>query len=79
MKINSTYVITGYADDSTGTPEINERLSRERAQAVADCLRREFKVPASVLTVDGMGGVGDMFYNDAALSRAVITEVYNEN
>lgn len=75
----ASYVITGYADNSTGTPEINERLSRERAQAVADCLTREFKVPASVLTVDGMGGVGDMFYNDAALSRAVITEVYDED
>lgn len=30
--------LTGYADKETGTPEINERLSRERAQAVSQYL-----------------------------------------
>lgn len=74
----SSYLISGYADDSTGSPEVNEQLSRERAQAVFNCLTREFKVPASILRVEGMGGVDNMFYNDAALSRAVITEICDE-
>lgn len=69
------YAITGFADRSTGTAEINDRISRARAKAVHDCLVNEFKVPASILTIHSMGGVEDMFYNDAAMSRAVIIEV----
>ncbi|MGL4331808.1 MAG: OmpA family protein [Bacteroidales bacterium] len=66
------YTITGFADRSTGTDAINERLSRARAQAVYDCLVHEFHVPASILSVHSMGGVDDMFYNDPAMSRAVL-------
>ena len=33
-------LLTGYADKETGTPAINERLSRERSAAVANYLRR---------------------------------------
>lgn len=75
----SSYLISGYADNGTGSSETNERLSRERAQAVFNCLTREFKVPASFLKIESMGGVDNMFYNDATLSRAVIAEVYDEN
>ena len=32
------YTITGYADAGTGSVAINDRLSRERAEAVYDCL-----------------------------------------
>ena len=70
---NLHYTITGYADEGTGTESINQRLSRERAQAVYDCLVNEYNVPASMLKVDYKGGVGNMFYDDPSLSRAVIT------
>lgn len=70
-----TYVITGYADNRTGTPAVNERLSRARAQAVYDCLVKEYGIPASFLKIEAKGGVDSMFYGDDALSRAVITEV----
>lgn len=53
-------------------PEINEILSRERAESVRDCLVNEFGVPASRLNVSWKGGVGNMFYNDPALSRVAI-------
>ena len=67
------YTITGYADAGTGSPEINERLSRERAEAVYDCLVNEHGVDASRLKVDYKGGVENMFYDDPELSRAAIT------
>jgi outer membrane protein OmpA-like peptidoglycan-associated protein len=35
----SHVLLTGYADKETGNPQINERLSRERADAVAAYLR----------------------------------------
>jgi len=67
------YQITGYADKGTGTPKINERLSRERAQAVYNVLVNEFDVDPSQLELAYEGGVDNMFYNDPHLSRAVIT------
>ena len=70
---NLHYTITGYADEGTGTESINQRLSRDRAQAVYDCLVNEYNVPASMLKVEYKGGVGNMFYDDPSLSRAVIT------
>lgn len=68
------YTITGYADAGTGTKAINERLSKARAEAVRDCLVKEFGVDASQLRVDYKGGVDNMFYDDPRLSRAVITK-----
>lgn len=70
---DAVYTITGYADKGTGSARINERLSRERAQAVYDCLTKEFGVSESQLRMDYKGGVDNMFYNDPCLSRAVIT------
>jgi len=67
------YTITGYADAGTGSSEINERLSRERAEAVYDCLVNEYGVDAAKLKVDYKGGVENMFYDDPELSRAAIT------
>lgn len=68
------YTITGYADKGTGSAEYNMKLSKKRAEAVRDVLVNEFNVPASQLKVDYKGGVGNMFYNDAQLSRVAIVE-----
>lgn len=68
----SVYTIIGYADKSTGNAEINETLSRERAQAVRNYLVNQFGIPADRLDVKWMGGVDNMFFNDPALSRVVI-------
>lgn len=69
----AVYTITGYADKGTGNTEINQRLSRERAEAVYKCLVEEFGVNEKQLRVDYKGGVDNMFYDDPRLSRAVIT------
>jgi len=70
---NAVYTITGYADAGTETDAINSRLSQERAQAVYDCLVKEYGIPTSQLRIDHKGGVDNMFYDDPRLSRAVIT------
>lgn len=70
---NVVYKVTGYADKGTGSNATNERLSRERAEAVRDVLVNEFEVDPSQLEISAEGGVDNMFYNDPHLSRAVIT------
>lgn len=69
---NAKFSVIGYADKATGTPEINERLSRERAEAVRDYLVNDFGVSANSLDVTWRGGVENMYFNDPALSRVVI-------
>lgn len=69
------YIITGYADKGTGSVGTNERLSRDRAHAVRDCLVEEYGLDPSRLEVVSSGGVDNMFYDDPRLSRAVITRV----
>ena len=71
-KSNVVYNIAGYADKGTGTTATNERLSKERAEAIYNVLVREFGVPASQLTTSHFGGVDNMYYDDPRLSRAVI-------
>ena len=70
---STVYTITGYADAGTGSKEMNERLSKARAEAVCDCLVKEFGVNKSQLKIDYKGGVDNMFYDDPRMSRAVIT------
>jgi len=71
-KSNVVYNISGYADSGTGSATINERLSKERAEAIYNVLVREFGVPSSQLTMSHHGGVDNMYYDDPRLSRAVI-------
>ena len=69
------YTISGYADAATGNAEINNRLSKERAQAVYNCLVNEYGVNAEQFTVESHGGVNNMFYDNPRLSRATIVSV----
>ena len=64
--------VVGFADQATGTSEGNASLAKNRAQNVYDVLINEFGVPASCLVLDSKGGVGNMYYDDNELSRAVI-------
>ncbi len=66
--------IVGYADKATGNTKFNDKLSKERAEAVSKYLVEECGVSSSKLSVSSKGGVENMFYNEAPLSRAVIIE-----
>lgn len=68
----TVFCIQGYADKATGSAAINETLSRERAYSVRSYLVNEFGIPADRFDVTWNGGVGNMFFDDPALSRVVI-------
>jgi outer membrane protein OmpA-like peptidoglycan-associated protein len=52
---NATVEVTGYADRGTGNPTINNRLSKQRAQAVFNLLTKKHKIAASRIKVDYKG------------------------
>ncbi len=74
VSTNQLFTITGYADEKTGSVAHNEKLSKDRAEAVYDILVNEFNVDKRKLRIDYKGGVDDMFYNDNVLSRCVIIQ-----
>ena len=69
---NTKYLVCGYADKQTATPDHNLMLSENRANAVYDVLINQFGVPASQIVKDFKGGVDYMFYNEKELSRCVM-------
>ena len=75
---HTKYLVCGYADKQTATPEHNMMLSENRANAVYDCLINQFGVPASQLVKDFKGGVDYMFYNEKELSRCVMINSIKE-
>lgn len=48
-------LLTGYADKATGTPAINQRLSDQRAKAVADILINKYGIAANRISQKGDG------------------------
>ena len=64
--------VVGYADKATGTATRNAELAQARAQHVYDTLIKEFGVSADSLVLDSKGGVENLYYNDAQMSRSVI-------
>ncbi len=72
---NSKVVITGYADKGTGTMAINLRLSKQRAQAVANALTGKYGIAASRITVKSMGEAEDQPFSDPVDNRVAICVV----
>ena len=68
----SQYIVTGYADEGTGNPDLNDRLSRARAERVKDCLVGEFGISPMRLKTVAVGGIENRYYDDPSLSRSVI-------
>lgn len=52
----SNATINGYADTGTGTPEINLRLAKQRAEAVRDCLVQKYGISSDRLMIMSMEG-----------------------
>lgn len=81
LKINpqATMRIRGYTDDS-GPPEVNQRLSQERAQAAANYLIFH-GIDAKRLTVVGFGEADPAVPNDSETNRAqnrrIQVDLYN--
>jgi outer membrane protein OmpA-like peptidoglycan-associated protein len=56
----SKILIKGYASPE-GNPELNQKLSVARAQAVKDALVSRYGISASRLTIQGMGATDELF------------------
>ena len=69
---NARLMVTGYADNGTGTDEFNARLSEQRASAVADRLA-EMGVRRSNIKVVANGGVDTL--TPHSYNRRVIVEI----
>ena len=65
-------VITGYADKGTGSVAINMRLSKQRAQKVADVLTSKYGIASSHITVKSMDESFEQPYNDPVQNRVAI-------
>lgn len=69
---NAKVEITGYADKGTGTMAINLRLSKQRAQIVANTLKDKFGIPADRMIVKSMGEEAFQPYSDPVDNRVAI-------
>ncbi|MDE7420583.1 MAG: OmpA family protein [Muribaculaceae bacterium] len=69
---NATVVITGYADKGTGTLAINLRLSKQRAEIVANTLKKQFNIAPSRIIVKSMGEAEEQPYADPVDNRVAI-------
>ncbi len=52
---DAKFTVTGYADKGTGTPAINKKYAKQRADGVAEKLVKEHGIDASRLTTDSKG------------------------
>ena len=68
---NAKLHIVGYADSATGNAAYNQKLSLNRAQAVADELVK-MGVDKNNLVIEGKGGVATL--DPASFNRRVIIE-----
>ena len=68
------YEVAGYADKGTGSAATNQKISQKRADVVYDALVAE-GVDPSQLVKSSYGGVENMYYNTAALSRTTVVRV----
>lgn len=68
-------IITGYADKSTGTAAINQRLSEQRAEAVANVLIEKYGISASRITKRASGDKEQLFPTDQWNRVVVFTAV----
>jgi len=72
IKANNLKVsAVGYADKATGTAEVNQKLSEERAAAVAKALE-DYGVDSSNITTDAKGDTAQPFSDKNDWNRVVI-------
>ena len=72
------YLVCGYADMQTATPDHNMMLSQRRSKAVFDFLVDECGVDPNTLVIDYKGGVDYMFYQEKDISRCVLITTIKE-
>lgn len=69
---NCHVTITGYADRGTGSAEYNLKLSRKRAQAVADVLQASYGIAANRIKIESEGSSKQPYPKENDWNRIVI-------
>lgn len=69
---NCKLVVTGYADEKTGTPAYNKQLSQKRAQAVMDTLIKQYNIPANRIEMVAGGSASQPYPQDNSWNRIVL-------
>lgn len=69
---NARVEVTGYADKGTGTMAVNLRLSKQRAQIVANTLKNKYGIAADRIIVKSMGEDAFQPYSDPVDNRVAI-------
>ncbi len=67
-----SYVVNGYADSATGTPEFNRQLAKKRAEAVIKVLVEDYGVNANCLSIGKAESVDS--FGEPILNRVVLLE-----
>ena len=70
----ATVIVNGYADYQTGTVEYNNKISKQRAENIANTLINKYSVNAKRIQVKWFGGSVQPF-NAAVKNRLVVIEV----
>ncbi len=68
----SNVFITGYADKGTGSMSLNLRLSKQRANAVANILTDKYGIASERLIVESMDKHAEQPFTEAAKNRVAI-------
>ena len=69
---NCKVTITGYADRNTGTAEYNMKLSKRRAEAVAEALKATYGIASDRIIVKSEGSGEQPYPADNNWNRVVI-------
>ncbi|WP_255490444.1 OmpA family protein [Dysgonomonas sp. 511] len=68
----ATVVVTGYADKKTGNATINQRLSKNRSEAVAKAMQTKYGIAKNRISVNWRGDGQQPFKLDNDKNRAVL-------
>lgn len=71
---DATLRLDGYADEGTGTPDYNRRLSVRRADAVRKIMMEQYGIPSSRMEAQGIG-INSQPYDRGWKNRAVVVIV----
>lgn len=70
---DANFTVTGYADKGTGTPKLNKKYAKQRAEGVAEKLVKEHGLDASRLKTDSKGDTVQPFEENDKNRCVIIT------
>ncbi len=72
---NAKIQVEGYADKATGSAELNQKLSEDRANYVADMLKKNYNIPEEKIIIKAFGGTQKAYDSTDSEQRAVLLRI----